>query len=369
MLKSLKTALALVVASIIMVSAGTAFAFDNVLFFVNDPKELSFVEMHKIIAYCENYYRSIGLLKTQDVDKFFKSLSEHGAPNAKTAPAYVALVIQDASNPANASGAPCGVLAVKGQFDRAKVLDILKRHYTEHMTKTGHEAMFTENKSGDVVVHRFALPEKNRELTMLGFGEYSLFSSAAVGDTRLLKEVAKILQDNSARPNLNSEASVRYLLQLTSSDKEKLTKVIDEKYAAFKQQNVLLKRKGLRGFFSRRFADHKVKFVNSAVNELNDVEINIYRMRNDSVNMKRVSLVSNFENEEKARKVKQNILNHLNDAIKSATHPEDKLGLSNIKVTADGTKCSIDSELGSEEEQLQCFALISSYVARAMLRN
>ncbi|HPG57501.1 MAG TPA: hypothetical protein PKW98_06770 [Candidatus Wallbacteria bacterium] len=342
---------------------------DKVLFFVNNPAEISFVEMGKIMSYVENYYRNVGLINSQDVEKFFQALRNHGAPNAGSSKAYVALVIQDASHPDNTSYSPCGVLAVRGQFDKAKVIDILKRHYAEHTAKTSHENHFAETKSGDVTVHRFALPEKDRELTIISFGEYCLFSSAKIGDTRLLKETAKYLQDKSFKANLNSETNVRFLVKADDMDKQKLNKIINDKYEDLKQNKVLLKRKGLKGFFTRRFADHKVKFINNAISELNDVDFTVYRMRNENANMKRVSVVSTFANEDTARKVKKNILNHLNDAIKGASHPEDKLGLSNVKIIADGNKCSIETELGTEDEQLQCFALISSYVARSIIRK
>lgn len=342
---------------------------DKVLFFVNEPSELSFVEMGKIISYVENYYRNVGLVNSEDVEKFFQALRNHGAPNAGNSKAYVALVVQDGSHPSNTSYSPCGVLVVRGQFDKAKVIDILKRHYAEHTAKTGHEQHFTETPSGSLTVHRFTLPEKDRELTIISFGDYCLFSSAKIGDTRLLKETAKVLQDRSFKPNLYSETNVRFTVKPDDNDRQKLTKVINDKYEDLKQNKVLLKRKGLKGFFTRRFADHKVKFINDAIGELNDVDFTVYRMRNENANMKRVSLVSTFANEETARKVKKNILNHLNDAIKGASHPEDKLGLSNVKIVADGNKCSIETELGTEEEQLQCFALISSYIARSIIRK
>ena len=371
MKKHFKLVMLILCAFVILTGVKILYAADNVLFFVNDPKELTLVDMKKLMDYAESYYRNIGLLNSEDVQKFYQALRNHGAATAGQpgSDAYVGLVLQDASNPANTTGAPTGVLVVKGKFDNAKVLEILKKHYTEHTAKTGHENLFTENKSGAVTVHRFALAEKDRELTIISFGDYSLFSSAKVGDTRLLKETTAVLQNNSMKANVSAEASVHYLLQPTARDRELLTKVVNDKYQDFKSSKVLLKRKGLKGFFARRFADHKVKFITESINELNDVDVTIYRMKNDSVNMKRVSVVSNFASEDKARGVKKNILNHLNDAIKGASHPEDKLGLSNIKVTADGTKCSIDTELGTEEEQLSCFALISSYVARSVLRQ
>ncbi|HOD42279.1 MAG TPA: hypothetical protein PKL57_17090, partial [Candidatus Wallbacteria bacterium] len=67
---------------------------DKVLFFVNNPAEISFVEMGKIMSYVENYYRNVGLINSQDVEKFFQALRNHGAPNAGSSKAYVALVIQ-----------------------------------------------------------------------------------------------------------------------------------------------------------------------------------------------------------------------------------------------------------------------------------
>lgn len=375
-----KSSLKVLVCSILLLSAFTFHAFaatqapaaapeDKVLFFVNEPAELSFVDMGKVISHVENYYRTIGLVNSKDVEKFFQALRNHGAPGAGSSKAFVALVIQDSSHPSNTSYLPCGVLAVRGSFDKAKVIDILKRHYTEHTTKTGHEQHFTETKSGAVNVHRFALPEKDRELTIISFDNYCLFSSAKIGDTRLLKETAKILQDKSFKANLNSESNVHFLIKADDLEKQKLTKIINDKYEDLKKNKVLLKRKGLKGFFTRRFADHKVKFINNAIGELNDVNFTVYRMRNDDANMKRISVVSNFANEDTARKVKKNILSHLNDAIKGASHPEDKLGLSNVKIIADGNKCSIETELGTEEEQLQCFALISSYIARSIIRQ
>jgi hypothetical protein len=329
--------------------------------------------MKKVSSALEDYYRSIGIVNSGDVDKFYEIVKSHGAPKAGQEEARVGLVVQDASYPSNSSGVPRGVLVIRGNFDREKVLTMLRKNYDEHMIKTGHTPDFRENdiSGGRMKAHKFLLQDRDRALTVISFGDCTLFSSAKNGDQGLLNATVRVVGANSNTPVSFGESSVTYTLNPDSRDKTLLAGQIDKKYEKYKQDLLRTsKRKGLKAFFTRKVADHKVKFIKDAIDELGQVTIDIYRMRNDSVNMKRMQLVSTFADDKTARKVKRKLLDHLNDAIKGSDNPEDKLGLSsNVRITVDGSRCIVDCEIGSEEDQIHSFALISSYVGRSILRN
>jgi hypothetical protein len=349
-------------------------AEDEVLFFVNNPENLTYVSMNKISSYLETYYRDLGIMNSQDIGRFYEILKTHGAPNSQTQDTQVALVIQDDSHKSNASGMPRGVLVVKGVFDKEKVLELLKKNYQEHVVKTGHTPLFSNKlmSDGKISIHKFGLPGlRERELVVLTMGDYTLFSSSGKLDYKLLNDTVKAIGQKRTAPVEYGESLVKYKLVLSGKDKELLESQIDSKYEKYKADHLKTsKRKGLKNFFVRKIADHKVNFIKKCILDLNDLNIEIYRMRRDSTDMKRLQVVSDFESSSYARKAKRKILSHLNDVIKGADNPNDKLGLSsNVRITSHENQCIIDCELGTAEEQMHCFALISSYIARSMLRK
>lgn len=371
-----KAAILLVLCIGITLAAQAASALDGALFFVNDPRELTFADLTKVSAFCENYYRQTGILNSKDMERFFEVVRSHGAPNAGMEKSLVGLVVQDAAAAGNGSGVPRGVLVIYGTFDKEKALELLRRNYDEHMTKTAHDPVFSEGDDTALLdgktarVHTFGLPAKNRELTMVSFGKYVLFHSAAVGDRGLLQDTVRALADKNIAPVNDGQSSVRYNLVPTGDDKAKLVSFVNKKYEDYKQNNIMTQRKGLRRFLTNRIANHKVEFVNAAIGELGNADIQIERMRNEGANAKRMTMVSTFSDEDTARKVKKNVLKHLNDVIKNASNPQDKLGMSNnVRITAEGPVVKIETQLATEEEQLHTFAIVSSFIARSMVRQ
>lgn len=348
----------------------SAFALDQALFFVNDPKNLTFTDMRKVAGYVENYYRQSGIVNSDDMAKFFNAVRGHGAPNAGTDQSLVGMIVQDKEYPGNNSGEARGVLVIYGQFDKAALLDIMQRNYKEHMEKTGHEAVFADIATKGGTVHKFGLPAKNRELTMLSFARYCIFQSGAVGDTSLLNQTIQALTQKQIQPVSTGESMVRYMLRPSADERQQLQDVATKKFNKYKEEQVLKNRKGLRKFFANRIANSKLKFVNKSIAELENAEIFVERMRDGDVNTKRMRVVSTFADKGQARDVKKKVLSHLNSVIRDAQNPEDKLGMSNnVRVTTDGNTMQIETQLATEEEQLHTFAIISSFIARAMLRD
>lgn len=371
---SKKSVLMAVLSAFLITVAGAAASARATLFFVNQPDHLTFVDMGRVAGYLEDYYRRIGIMNSDDVDKFYEIVRTHGAPAAGDGTAQVALVLEDVSHGSNSTGVPRGVMVIKGKFDKEKVLAMLRKNYVEHMAKTEHTPVVKESEvaGGKMKAHKFSLPgERERDLTLISFGDYCLFQSAARGDNDLLNRTVKVLGTNAVVPQSDLESNFTFTMSPSSSEKEMLQRQIDRKYENFKAESLRTsKRRGLKAFFVRRIADHKVGFIKDALDEMGEVSFDIFRMKNDLVDMKRLQVVSNFEDEDTARKVKRKLLNHLNDAIKGADNPEDKLGLSsNVRVIAEGNTCSFTCELGTEEEQLHCFSIISSYVSRSILRK
>lgn len=362
--------LVLTLALVLMAATGSV-ADDGALFFVNDPQNLVYADLNKIATVCENYYRSLGILNSDDMAKFWEVVRSHGAPKAGAGKSLVGLVIQDTSHPANGTGVPRGVLVLHGAFDKAKVLELMRKNYVEHVEKAGHEPFFNEFEKKGIKVHKFGLPAKNRELTMMSFSGYHLFHSAQVGDIGLLNEtVTAITTRRPATEEGTMQAAVRYRLAPTAEDKTHLNNLVDKKYDKWKAENLATKRRGLKRFIMGRVSRGKVDFVHAAINELGDADLEIDRLRDASINTKRMRLVASFDNEQKARDVKKKLLSHLGDVIKSSPNPADKFGMANnVRITCEGSAVTVESQLTSAEEQLHTFAILSSYIARSMLRD
>ena len=344
------------------------------LFVTNNPENMTFVDMGQVANFLKDYYNSRGITNPEDIDKFYEVVQTHGAPEAGYSEAKVALVVQDTETSRNSSTVPRGVLVISGRYDKEKVLEMMHRQYDDHMTKTGHASKFSETMHDGMEKHTFKLPdgsERKREMNIVSFGNYCVVSSGAEGDLDLLNETVGLLKSGDYTPVSQGEASVKYSFTITDQDKTLLNKVIDKKYDAYKNDELKLvkKRKGIVGWFKNRIGDHKVKFIKKSISELGNVDVEVQRARGEK-DVKVVRMSSTFENEKRARDVKRKLLRHLIKTIKGAESTEDKFGMSsNVKITCKGSQCFVDCELNDAHEQMGCFALMSSYVARAILKN
>ncbi len=346
------------------------------LFVANNPENMTFVDMGQVANFLKDHYNSRGITSPEDVDNFYEVVQSHGAPEAGHSEAKVALIVQDGEHSRNSSTTPRGVLVISGRYDKEKVLEMMRRQYDNHMVKTNHTPKFSETMKDGMEMHTFRLPdgsERKREMNIVSFGNYCLVSSSAEGDSDLLDETIETLKSGNFSPVTEGEGSVKYSFTITDQDRTLLNQVIDKKYTAYKKGELKLakKRKGVVGWFQNRVGDHKVKFIKKSITELGDVDVEIQRSRSaEGGDVKIVKMSSTFENEKRARDVKRKLLRHLVKGIKGADNPKDKLSMSsNIKITCRGSKVFINSELNDAHEQMGCFALMSSYVARAILRN
>jgi len=364
--------LAVVVAMV--AGVGTSYAFEP-LFVVNAPENLTFVDMGQVATYLKSYYEARGVTKPEDVDKFYEIIHTHGAPEAGHSEAKVGLIIQDGTSARGSNTVPRGVLVITGRYDTDKVLSMMRSHYDEHCQNTGHTAKFSETVRDDgATMHRFVMPDggRRREMSLVSFKNYYLVSSAAEGDDELLERTIDTIKNNAFRPVDVAKASVTYHLTMTDQEKALASKVIDTKYDQYKKGELktVKKRKGVVGWFSNKIADHKIKFINEAMQDLGTLDVEVARAKDENVNAKNVKLSATFGSEDTARDVKRKLLRHLVKAIKDMDNPQDKLGMaSNVKISCKGSQVFVDTDLNTAEEQAGTFALISAYVARAIIKN
>jgi hypothetical protein len=352
-----------------------AAAAAEVLLFANEPANLSFVSMPKLVTYLEQYYRSRGITKPEDVDQFYKLLRTHGVPEAGTSESKVGLVVQDANYPGNKSGTARGVLVISGRFDNDKVTEQLRKSYEEHMTKTGHSPVFESLKNDENVPQkRFLLDARKRELIVASLGQWGLFSSAAVGDHELLDKTIATLRAGQFSPAAAGKSAVKFTIHMSVKDRVDTVKLMDKRYRDLESGRLRLRtRKNLSADLLKKvrgvdFKTAKVKFVEAVVAVHGDTTVQIERDRQGQ-DAKVVTFTTNFLTFTMPRIVKAKLIKHLNDIVKNAS-PDEKTAISDIKIRCEGRNhLVVTCKLSSADEQLKCFAFISSYVARTILMD
>jgi len=356
--------------------AGTVAEPDDALFFVNEPTELSFVSMSKVVEYLKDYYAKQGITKPEDVDRYYEVLRTHGAPNAGIQDALVGIVIQDAQYEGNGSGVPRAVLVIKGRFVKEKVYEMLRKHYDEHMEKTGHPADPDRFLSPD--------PQRPRELVTKSLPGYHFFSSGAIGDTQLLDQVVAAVTEGTLKPKGEATSTVKFHIDLSSGDKDKINGLVMKKYEEYKNSGEavgddlpswrIFSRGAVKGV-----ALHKVNFIRRSVRLMRSVDIEVERARSGSENTRKVSYTGNFMLPIRARLVKSKILSHYTKALKNAS-PEEVADMEqNVRITRVGgidalgnvgsTRVRIECTLNSLEDQMGAFAITSSYIARGFVNR
>ncbi|MBI4859484.1 MAG: hypothetical protein HY815_04385 [Candidatus Riflebacteria bacterium] len=347
------------------------------LMFVNDPRNLTFVSMSRVAQYLQAYYASHGITKPEDVDAFYQVLHAHGAPFAGQDESKVALVVQDPAYPENKSGTARGVLVIQGRFDHDKVMETLRKHYTEHMTKTGHTPVFNALKNEEnVPVKKFLLEARKRELTVAYLGQWGLFSSAAIGDYELLNKTIATLKAGQFTPVTEGASAVKYTIHMSTKDRVAAVKLMDKKYRELQEGKLRLqKRKNLSADLTKKvqgidFKNAKVKFVEAVVAVHGDTTIEIQRNRGATGDVKTVTLTTNFLTFTMSRVVKAKLIKHLNDIVKNAS-ADEKTGIdSDVKIFCEGRNhLVVTCKLATAEEQMKCFSFISSFAARTILMD
>lgn len=357
---------------------------DAVMYFVNDPQEITFADMNKLIERNKAYQQEHKLLTEDQITKFYENIANHGVRNPGPGnQVRVAYVVQ------NQGPEIQGVIVLKGDFDRAKVLETVKKHYVEHSGE--HEAAVTkpgqfEKAHGDAKApnpyvesditisghsaHVFPMPLKNRELIVASTDEAILISSAERGNRTLLVKTLAVVDGKIPTKEPAPNTKVVMTLAPSAGEKNQMEDRIWKRYDEQKQDS-LAKRKALKKMgerFRQKVIKNKVQFFVDSFQDLNQGTLTVDRGRAGEMT-KTATMEANFASADQANEVKKRLMKHMIKEIKRQDDVKDKFALGNISITTQGTKVLMRCQLRDSKEQLHAFHLISTYVAKGMLER
>ena len=207
---------------------------DAVLYLVNDPQELTYADINKLIDRNKIFQQEHKNLTEDQVTSFYQHIAEHGVRNPGTGQnqVRVAYVVQNQGPDIQ------GVVVLKGDFDRETVLDIVKKHYAEHSGE--HAAAVTKQTQFDRVhgekkaanpyaeadttidghsAHIFPMPLRNRELIVVSTDGAILISSAERGNRKLLGKTIAVVDGRI--PLKEPAPSTKVVMAFAPSNQEK----------------------------------------------------------------------------------------------------------------------------------------------------
>ncbi|MBI3039448.1 hypothetical protein HYY75_10475 [bacterium] len=369
---------------------GSAFATqaselnDSVLFFVNDPQELTFTDMNKLVERNRTYHQERGTLTEDQVSSFFSHMQEYGVKEAGkgTNQIKVAYVVQ------NEGPEIRGVIVVKGEFDRPKLLETLKKHYGEHsqehsanLAQSNKFAGVQKEKAENPFVavetnlkghqaHVFPMPLKNRELIVVSSGDCVLLSSSKRGNRELLLKTLDVIDGKLPirAPAPNTKVVMNF--SPTSGEKKQLEDKTWARYDKQRQDSLSQKKrmKKLGERIRQKVIRNKIQFFVDSINDMDQTTLTIERGCAGEMT-KTATIAAQFENSDRANEVKKKIMKHLIREIKRNDNVQDKFALGNISITSQGNQAVIRCKLNDSKEQLHAFHLISSYVAKGLLER
>ncbi len=355
---------------------------DAILYFVNDPRELTFADLNKVVESNRQYDLERGIVNDGQVTNFFEHMQKFGVKNAGTGQNQirVAYVVQSQGTETN------GVIVVKGDFEQAKLLDLLKKHYSEHsnehapalMKKDAFARVQNEKAENPYIVqetklfgrsaHIFPMPVRNRELIALSTGDTVLISSADRGNRKLLQQTLDVVEGRVAKVAPAPNTRVVLTFCATAAEKKEMDTRIMARYEGQKKDAIskkkLTKRLGER--VRQKVIKNKIEFMIDSLNEMDHATMTIER-GNAGEMTKSAMLVAKFEDADRAAKVKKNIMKHLVKEIKRTENVNDKFALGNVSVTTQGNELVMRCKFADAKEQMHGFNLISSYVAKGLL--
>jgi hypothetical protein len=341
------------------------------LFMVNEPEEMTFIDMNAIGEYIDSYNKEAGVSNDADTNRFFEVVRENGAPEAGVADATMSLVMQDVNHPDNDTNEPRGVLVVTGRYDKEKVLAELEKEYVKAAKKNNNTPYVGKgfNEDVDAEMHTFLLPPTNRrELAVVSIGAHTFFSSAATNDYSLLKETINVVKNNKFVDRENLTSAIEFNLKLTQTDRHRLVEKVNENYELYKERKAKEKANFFKKFIIRKVGDHKVAQLNDSLMEVDTYNLKITREKGNGTNIKTITSSVVYDTEEMAQNAKKTLLNDLTRIIKRTNNLKEKFSMSNnVKIRRSGKEVYIDTTITNQEEQLKAMAIISSYVVASML--
>lgn len=357
---------------------------EAILYFVNDPRELTYADLNKVVEINRQYQLERNILNEGQVTNFFEHMQKFGIKNAGagTNQIRVGYVVQSHDTETN------GVIVVKGEFEQAKLLDLLKKHYSEHSNehsaavmkgnafakaqKEGAENPFIsqETKLFGRSAHIFPMPVRNRELIALSSGDAVLISSAPRGNRKLLQQTLDVVEGKVAAVAPAPNTRVVLTFCATPVEKKEMDTRIMARYDGQKKDAISKKKftKRLGERVRQKVIKNKIEFMVDSLNEMDHATMTIER-GNVGEMAKSASLVAKFENAERAAQVKKNIMKHMVKEIKRNDNVHDKFALGNVSITTQGNELVMRCQFKDANEQLGGFNLISSYIAKGLLER
>lgn len=357
---------------------------EAILYFVNDPREITYADLNKVVERNRQYQMERDNLNEAQVTSFFEHMQKFGIKNAgnNSNQIRVAYVVQSQGDETN------GVIVVKGDFEQAKLLDLFKKHYSEHsnehsadVIKSNKFAQIQKEKSENPFVnqeislfgrkaHIFPMPVRNRELIALSTGDAVLISSAPRGNRKLLQETLGVVEGKIAPKTPAPNSKVTLTFAATKAEKQQMDKGIMARYDGQKKDSLSKKKftKRLGERVRQKVIKNKVEFMVDSLNEMNRATMTVER-GNVGEMTKSATLVAKFESPARAAKIKKNIMKHMVTEIKRNDNVKDKFALGNVSITTQGNELHMRCKFQDAKEQLHGFNLISSYVVKGLLER
>jgi len=358
---------------------------DAVLYLVNDPQELTYADINKLIDRNKIFQQEHKNLTEDQVTSFYQHIAEHGVRNPGTGQnqVRVAYVVQNQGPDIQ------GVVVLKGDFDREKVLDIVKKHYAEHSGE--HAAAVTKQTQFDRVhgekkaanpyaeadttidghsAHIFPMPLRNRELIVVSTDGAILISSAERGNRKLLGKTIAVVDGRIPLKEPAPSTKVVMAFAPSNQEKNRMEDGIWKRYDQQKQDTLSQKKhlKKLGERFRQKVIKNKIQFFVDSLQELNQGTMTVERGRTGDLT-KTATMEADFASPDQAGEVKKRLLKHMVKEIKRQDDVKDKFALGNISITTQGNKVLLRCQLRDSKEQLHAFHLISTYVDKGMLER
>ncbi|MBF0410129.1 MAG: hypothetical protein HQM10_22485 [Candidatus Riflebacteria bacterium] len=355
---------------------------DAILAFANDPQNMEFADLNRLVQMTTDYELSRGIVNQNKINEFFRNVQQHGVPDAGkgTNQIRVAMVMQNHGNDV------IGTLVLKGEFDQQNVIATIKKHYFEHSNEHAAE---TAQKQGNFAAvhgetannpyqevtgqicgyqaHIYPMPLQNRELIIVATKGGIVASSAPRGQRNLLNQTIAVVDGRVPMKGPASETKINLAFSPSQAEKDKIEKMALERYDQEKKDS-LSKKKFLAKTGERirqKVIRSKVQFVLDSIQDMDQTTVAIKRS-NVSERSKKLIFQVKFQNQNLAADVKKKIVKHLVKEIQKTQNPKDKFALGNIGITQGGNYVFVKCELDDASEQLHAFNLISSYVSRGV---
>ncbi|MFZ2958223.1 MAG: hypothetical protein WA705_15145 [Candidatus Ozemobacteraceae bacterium] len=357
---------------------------DAVLYFVNDPREITYVDMNKLVERNREYQLERGNLTNDQITNFFEHMQKYGIKNAGSGanPVRVAYVCQSQGTETN------GVIVVKGDFEQPKLLAMLNEHYGEHSTE--HSAAIMKNntfakaqnekaenpfveqdtKLFGCSAHIYPMPVRGRELIALSAGDAVLISSAPRGNRKLLQQTLDVVSGKvpTVAPAPNTHVVLTFAA--TPAEKKQMDSGIMSRYEGEKKDAISKKKftKKLGERIRQKVIKNKIEFMIDSLDEMQQATMTIDR-GNVGEMTKSATLVAKFETADRAATIKKNVMKHMIKEIKRNENVQDKFALGNVSITTQGNELLMRIKFRDSKEQLHAFNLISSYIAKGLLER